>query len=340
MYAQSARADTLAYYTGLCYYKSGDFVSSAELFDGFRRRFGRSPFLEDAEYMYAKGFYFSSPKPEYDQTATHQALQAITEYLDRYPNSVKKDQLIENMIELRQKLYDKAFMNAKVYYDIGYYNSAVTALQNAIDMYPESGHREELAYLIVSAHCLYARNSVASLQRQRYLDTRTPITISSTNIPTASTRRRSTRCSRRPRSTWPSTATCRTARTATIRINQIIPKRKMEIKKSSIPTNTVTRTLTDIDAPTGNIYESVVVIARRANQIASEIKQELNRKLADFSSVTDSLEETFENREQIEISKYYERLPKPTLVATEEFLEGKVYFRENRPEPQPETIAE
>ena len=107
----------------------------------------------------------------------------------------------------------------------------------------------------------------------------------------------------------------------------------MEIKKSSIPTNTVTRTLTDIDAP-------VVVIARRANQIASEIKQELNRKLADFSSVTDSLEETFENREQIEISKYYERLPKPTLVATEEFLEGKVYFRENRPEPQPETIAE
>ena len=171
VYAQSARADTLAYYTGLCYYKSGDFVSSAELFDGFRRRFGRSPFLEDAEYMYAKGFYFSSPKPEYDQTATHQALQAITEYLDRYPNSVKKDQLIENMIELRQKLYDKAFMNAKVYYDIGYYNSAVTALQNAIDMYPESGHREELAYLIVSAHCLYARNSVASLQRQRYLDT-------------------------------------------------------------------------------------------------------------------------------------------------------------------------
>ncbi|WP_297449120.1 DNA-directed RNA polymerase subunit omega [uncultured Alistipes sp.] len=104
----------------------------------------------------------------------------------------------------------------------------------------------------------------------------------------------------------------------------------MEIKKSSIPTNTVTRTLTELDAPTGNIYESVVVISRRANQIASEIKQELNRKLADFSSVNDSLEETFENREQIEISKYYERLPKPAIVATEEFLEGKVYFRDSR----------
>ena len=111
----------------------------------------------------------------------------------------------------------------------------------------------------------------------------------------------------------------------------------MEIKKSNIPNNTITRKLTDLDAPTGNIYESVVVISKRANQISSEIKQELNRKLADFSSVNDSLEETFENREQIEISKYYEKLPKPAIIATEEFLEGKVYFRENNEaETQPQ----
>ena len=91
----------------------------------------------------------------------------------------------------------------------------------------------------------------------------------------------------------------------------------MDIKKNNVPNNTVTRKLTDIDAQTGNIYESVVVISRRANQIATQLKQELNRKLADFSSTTDTLEETFENREQIEISRYYERLPKPTLIATE-----------------------
>lgn len=109
----------------------------------------------------------------------------------------------------------------------------------------------------------------------------------------------------------------------------------METKKSNIPNNTVTRKLTDLDAPTGNIYESVVIIARRANQIASDLKQELTRKLADFSSTNDSLEETFENREQIEISRYYERMPKPAIIATEEFLEGKVYFRENKPEEQP-----
>ncbi len=101
----------------------------------------------------------------------------------------------------------------------------------------------------------------------------------------------------------------------------------MEIKKNNVPGNTVTRKLTDLDQETGNIYESVVIISRRANQISTALKQELNRKLADFSSSTDSLEETFENREQIEISRYYERMPKPTLIATEEFLEDKIYYR-------------
>ncbi|MDR2936056.1 MAG: DNA-directed RNA polymerase subunit omega [Rikenellaceae bacterium] len=101
----------------------------------------------------------------------------------------------------------------------------------------------------------------------------------------------------------------------------------MEAKKNAVPTNTVTRNLTDLDAQTGNIYESVSVISRRANQVSNEVKQELSKKLSEFSTVNDSLEETFENREQIEISKYYERMPKPTLVATEEFLEGGIYFR-------------
>ncbi|MDE6482186.1 MAG: DNA-directed RNA polymerase subunit omega [Rikenellaceae bacterium] len=102
----------------------------------------------------------------------------------------------------------------------------------------------------------------------------------------------------------------------------------MDIKKVTIPTNTVTRTLSDFDKQTGNIYETVNVIATRANQIGSEIKQELSRKLTEFSNVTDNLEETFENREQIEISRFYERLPKPVLVATEEYLAGELEFEE------------
>ena len=104
----------------------------------------------------------------------------------------------------------------------------------------------------------------------------------------------------------------------------------MEIKKN-IPSNTITRKLVDLDTPTGNIYESINIIARRANQIATELKAEINRKLADFSTPSDnSVEETFENREQIEISRYYERLPKPAIIATEEYLADEIYFRDGK----------
>ena len=94
-----------------------------------------------------------------------------------------------------------------------------------------------------------------------------------------------------------------------------------------IPTTTVTRDLRELDASTGNIYEAIVVIGKRANQIAVDVKEELNQKLSEFASTNDNLEEVFENREQIEISKYYERMPKPSLVALDEFLNDKIYFR-------------
>ncbi|MFI3285253.1 MAG: DNA-directed RNA polymerase subunit omega [Rikenellaceae bacterium] len=100
----------------------------------------------------------------------------------------------------------------------------------------------------------------------------------------------------------------------------------MDIKKNT-PNNTVTRQLVDLDHETGNIYKSLNIISRRANQIAVELRTELNRKLSDFSSPTDSMEETFENHEQIEISRYYERLPKPVLIATEEFVEGEIAYK-------------
>ena len=98
-------------------------------------------------------------------------------------------------------------------------------------------------------------------------------------------------------------------------------------KIAQVPVNTVTRNLADFAAPTGNVYESVMIIAKRSNQIAADIKQELNHKLEEFTNYADTLEETFENREQIEISKYYERLPKPVLIATKEFQDGKIYYR-------------
>ncbi|RMG79375.1 MAG: RNA polymerase Rpb6 [Bacteroidetes bacterium] len=101
----------------------------------------------------------------------------------------------------------------------------------------------------------------------------------------------------------------------------------MDIKKLEAPTTTVTRDLIELEKPTGNIYESIAIISKRAEQISVQLKEELMEKINEFSSNLDSLDEIFENREQIELSKYYERLPKPTLLAIQEFLEGKTYFR-------------
>lgn len=95
----------------------------------------------------------------------------------------------------------------------------------------------------------------------------------------------------------------------------------------AIQSSVITRDVEKIAAPTGNIYESVVIISRRARQIAVNMKEELNNKLAEFATTVDNLEEVFENREQIEISKFYERMPKPTNTATDEFLEGGLSFR-------------
>jgi DNA-directed RNA polymerase subunit K/omega len=104
----------------------------------------------------------------------------------------------------------------------------------------------------------------------------------------------------------------------------------MDYKKIKTDTTAVTRNKNEFYEQTGNIYESVAILAKRANQISLEIKDELNQKIAEFASPTDNLEEIFENREQIEIAKYYEQLPKPTLLAIHEFLNKQIYFR--RPE--------
>ena len=98
-------------------------------------------------------------------------------------------------------------------------------------------------------------------------------------------------------------------------------------KRSKTVYNTITRDLDKISQKTGNIYESTMIIAKRSNQIAAEVKQELNHRMEEFSGYSDSLEETFENREQIELSRQFERLPKPTLTAIKEFEDGKIYYR-------------
>lgn len=101
----------------------------------------------------------------------------------------------------------------------------------------------------------------------------------------------------------------------------------MDYKKTNAPLNTVTRDLIELSEDTGNVYETVAIIAKRANQITGEMKHDLEKKLQEFASLNDNLEEISENREQIEISRYYEKLPKPTLMATQEYVDHKIHYR-------------
>lgn len=101
----------------------------------------------------------------------------------------------------------------------------------------------------------------------------------------------------------------------------------MDYKKTNASLSTETRDINELIKETGNIYESIAILAKRSNQISTDIKEELTSKLEEFASHTDNLEEIFENREQIEISKFYERLPKPHAIAVQELLEGKIYVR-------------
>ncbi|MCQ2605602.1 MAG: DNA-directed RNA polymerase subunit omega [Bacteroidales bacterium] len=101
----------------------------------------------------------------------------------------------------------------------------------------------------------------------------------------------------------------------------------MDYKKTKAPASTITRDIQTLEKGTNNIYESIAIIAKRADQIETDLKKELDAKLEEFASVNDTLEETFENREQIEISKFYEKLPNPVLMAIQEYVDDQVYFR-------------
>ena len=102
----------------------------------------------------------------------------------------------------------------------------------------------------------------------------------------------------------------------------------MNYKDIDAPDSTITRNVNEIDKKTGNLFESIVIVSKRSNQIALSMKEELNSKLAEFATTTDNLDEVFENREQIEVSKYYESLPKPNAIALSEFMNDEIYFRD------------
>lgn len=169
-YVGSPREDSIIFYRALCKYRDRDYSTSSEILDEFRRKFGRSVFIEDAECMFALCYYYMSPGPTRDQGMTSKALQALGEFIVRYPQSEHVENF-ENVIkELTERLHEKSYNNAYTYYKIGRYNSAIVALRNALREYPESRWREELMYLSVKSAYRLADNSVVSKQHDRFID--------------------------------------------------------------------------------------------------------------------------------------------------------------------------
>lgn len=168
-YQGTPREDSILFFNARCKYKDRDYETASELLDQFRRRFGRSVFIEDAEGMHAMCYYFLSPGPKRDQTITSQAIISISEFISHYPDSEQTPKFREINRELTERLHEKAYLNAYTYYKIGRYKSAIVALKNALKKYPDMKRREEVMYLIVASGYKLAHNSIASKQADRYL---------------------------------------------------------------------------------------------------------------------------------------------------------------------------
>ena len=165
----SLREDTIAFYKARAYFKDRDYLTASEQFDNFRRSFGRSVFLEDAEALYAVSLYNMSPGPERDQRNTALAIVAISEFMSHYPESEQKPLFEQMAKDLTWRLHEKAYMNAYTYYKIGQYNSAIVAFRNALQKYPESHRREDLMYYTVMSAYKYALYSTEKQRLDRYM---------------------------------------------------------------------------------------------------------------------------------------------------------------------------
>ena len=162
--------DSIAYFASRSRFKDRDYADATVQLEDFRRKFGRSPFIEDAEAMLAMCHYYLAPDATRDQTITSQAIIAFTEFIERYPRSERVKAFNELIEELTGRLKKKAYLNAYTYYKIQRYKSAVVALRNALKIYPDTPYREEMLYLITVSNYRLAHNSIKEKQGERYLN--------------------------------------------------------------------------------------------------------------------------------------------------------------------------
>jgi outer membrane protein assembly factor BamD len=164
----TTKADTVKFYQAKSYYGQKDYMMAGHYFNELSVTYPSSDFIEEADFMTAYCFYMQSPRPELDQENTYKAITAMQMFMVRYPNSERVDECQEIIVEMSDKLVEKSFISAKLYYDLGYYKSAILALRNSLIAYPDTKFREELMFLILKSSYLLADNSIPSRQRERF----------------------------------------------------------------------------------------------------------------------------------------------------------------------------
>lgn len=168
-FSGNVQEDSIAFFGARSRFKDRDYVEATTRLEEFRRKYGRSVFIEDSEAMLAMCNYYLAPDPTRDQTITREAIISFSEFIERYPNSKRVEAFSNLITELSERLKEKAYMSAYTYYKVQRYKSAVVALRNALKLYPDTPHREDILYLITVSNYRLAHNSVADKQSERYL---------------------------------------------------------------------------------------------------------------------------------------------------------------------------
>lgn len=168
IYRGTTKADTVKYYQAQAYYGQRDYMMAGYYFNELSATYASSVYLEEADFMKAYCYYKQSPRAELDQETTYQTITAMQMFLSKHPTSEHVAECLEIVSEMRNKLVEKSFISARLYYDLGYYDSAILALRNSLMEYPDTEYREELMFLVLRSSFLLADKSIPSKQRERY----------------------------------------------------------------------------------------------------------------------------------------------------------------------------
>jgi outer membrane protein assembly factor BamD len=168
IYRGTTKADTVKYYQAKAYYGQRDYMMAGYYFNELSATYSSSVYLEEADFMTAYCYYKQSPRAELDQEATYKTVTAMQMFLSKYPTSERVSECMTIVAEMRNKLVEKSFISARLYYDLGYYDSAILALRNSLMDYPNTNYREELMFLILKSSYLLADRSIPSRQKERY----------------------------------------------------------------------------------------------------------------------------------------------------------------------------